>query len=55
MRIIMAKESMLLIGYTSALVSFLVISLGGYTFHIAPFALIGIILISGIEAQLQGG
>lgn len=54
-RIASAKKSMLLIGYTSALASFLIISLGGYTLHIAPFALIGIILTSGIEGQLQGG
>lgn len=51
-RIIAAKESILLLGYTISLVSFLLICSGSFLLSISPFAVIGIIYISAIEAQI---
>ena len=46
-------NSMLMIGYVSGFLAFLVVCLGGFPFHIACLAVIGIIYIAGIESQLN--
>ena len=53
--IFFTKKTMLLIGYVSAFSSFLIISLGSFPFRIAPLALIGIIYIASLEAQIIKG
>lgn len=50
-RIYYAKKTMLMAGYTSALVSYLVICLFGFPLRISSLALTGIIYISALEAQ----
>ena len=54
-RIFNTEKSMLLIGYSASMIAFLIAGLGGYTLHLAPLSLIGIIYISGLEAQTMGG
>lgn len=51
-RIIMAKDSMLLVGYTISFIVYLVLGMGSFLISIAPLALVGILYISALEAQL---
>lgn len=48
------NNSMLTIGYGCALLTYFVICLGGFPLRIAPLALIGILYIACLEAQIQG-
>src|SRR3990167_368178 len=51
-RIIMAKDNILLVGYVSSFVAYLVVAGGSFIIWIAPMALIGLIYISAIETQV---
>ena len=51
-RLIMAKGSMLLAGYTIAFLVYLTLAMGSFLISIAPLALVGIIYISAIETQI---
>ena len=51
-RIIMAKDSMLIMGYSVSLASFLILGLGSFIIWLSPLALTGIIYISALEAQV---
>ena len=51
-RIIMVKDTMLLAGYTIAFIVYLVLGMGSFLISIAPLALVGILYISALEAQL---
>jgi hypothetical protein len=53
-RIRYSEKSLMLIGLTAGLCSFLVISLAAFPLRIAPLALLGIIYIAGIENQIGG-
>ena len=53
-KIFNTEKTMLLIGYSASMVAFIIAGLGGYTFHLAPLSLIGLVYVSSIEAQLQG-
>lgn len=52
-RLFKSEKNMLLIGYTVSLITWLIAGLGGYTVHLAPFGLIGILYISSLETQIQ--
>lgn len=52
-KIFYVKKTMLVIGYFSGFISYLVICLGSFPLRIAPLALIGILLISSLESQIQ--
>jgi hypothetical protein len=52
-RYLFAENTMLLIGFISAFISYLVMCFGSSPLRIAPLALIGILYISGIEVQLK--
>jgi len=54
-RIIISNMNILLIGFTSMFVSFIIISLGNFPMRIAPLALSGIVCIAAIEAILIKG
>lgn len=51
-RIILAKDSMLLAGYSIAFIVYLILGMGSFIISIAPLALVGILYISALEAQL---
>jgi len=51
-RIIMAKDNILLAGYTISFIVYLVLGMGSFLISIAPLALTGILYISAIETQV---
>ncbi len=51
-RIIMAKDSILIVGYTISLIVYFVLSMGSSILWLSPLALVGILCISAIEAQI---
>lgn len=51
-RIILAKDSMLLVGYTISFITYLVVAGGSFIISIAPLALVGIMYISALETQV---
>lgn len=51
-RIIMAKDSMLIMGYSVSLASFLILGAGSFIIWLSPLALTGIIYISALEVQV---
>ncbi len=54
-RMFSTKVNMLFIGFTSAFITYLIISLGNFPLRIAPLALVGIIYIAGLEVILIKG
>ncbi len=53
-RVVFSKPTILSVGYLSALASYLVFCMTGFPLHIASLALIGILLIASLEAQIRG-
>ena len=53
-KVILAQNSMLLIGYTAGFLAFLVTTVGASPLHFPALALIGILYVSSLEAQTQG-
>ena len=51
-RIIMAKDNILLVGYTVSFSVYLVLALGSSIIWLSPLALVGIIYISALETQI---
>lgn len=51
-RIIMAKDNILLAGYTISFIVYLVLGMGSFIISIFPLALVGIIYISALETQI---
>lgn len=52
---VFTDNNMLLIGYTAAIVAYIITCLGIFPMRIAPLALIGILYISSLEVQTHGG
>jgi len=48
----MAKDNILLAGYTISFIVYLVLGMGSFLISIAPLALTGILYISAIETQV---
>ena len=54
-RMFFTKQNILFIGFISAFITYLIISLGNFPLRIAPLALVGIIYIASLEAQIIKG
>ena len=51
----LSSSSMLLIGYTVGLTTFLILTIGASPLHFSALLLIGVCYVASLEAQLEGG